>query len=334
MLVFSTGITGFVGGFALPELVRRGHRVRALVRSVSRAESRRAELAAIGLDPDALELCPGDLGSADDLTEALSGCDAVLHLAGLIAARDLAAFRTVNAEGTARLLDAALRQPAPPRFVLVSSLAAAGPSRPGAARLETEVEAPISWYGQSKREGELEALRRADRLRVAIARPPAVYGPGDRATLSFFKMARAGWAPFPGAPGIELSLIHAADLARGLVLLLEREVPTGRSYFFTGAGTPSFAEVIEVIARALGKRARVVRIPRFLANGVAFGSELYARLRGKAPELSRDKLRELAAPAWTCSGERARAELGFAPTIAWREGLEATAAWYRERGWI
>jgi nucleoside-diphosphate-sugar epimerase len=334
MLVFSTGITGFVGGFALPELVRRGHRVRALVRNAARAESRRAELAAAGLDPAALELCSGDLRSADGLAEALRGCDAVLHLAGLIAARDLAEFRAVNAAGTALLLDAALRQSVPPRVVLVSSLAAAGPARPGAPRAEADAEAPISWYGISKREGELEALARADRLRIAIARPPAVYGPGDRATLAFFKMARAGWAPFPGDPRIELSLIHAADLARGLALLVERDVPSGRSYFFTGGGTPSFAEVIEVLAAALGRRARVLRVPRLLATCIAFGSELVGRLRKTAPELSRDKLRELAAPAWTCTGERARAELGFAAAIEWKAGLAATAAWYRERGWL
>ncbi|MBK9388466.1 MAG: NAD-dependent epimerase/dehydratase family protein [Planctomycetes bacterium] len=334
MLVFSTGITGFVGGFALPELVRRGHRVRALVRSPARAESRRAELEAAGLDPAALELCSGDLRSAEGLAEALRGCDAVLHLAGLITARDLAEFRAVNAAGTALLLDAALRQSDPPRVVLVSSLAAAGPSRPGAPRAETDVEAPVSWYGISKREGELEALRRCDRLRVAIARPPAVYGPGDRATFAFFKMARAGWAPFPGDPQIELSLVHAADLARGLALLLEREVPSGRCYFLTGEGAPSFAEVIDVIAAALGRRARVLRVPRLLAAGVALGSELVGRLRKKAPELSRDKLRELAAAAWTCTGARARTELGFASTIDWKAGLAATAAWYRERGWL
>jgi nucleoside-diphosphate-sugar epimerase len=334
MLVFLTGVTGFVGGSVLPELVRRGHRVRALVRDLTRAEARRRELDAAGLDGAGLELCVGDLSSRRSLAEALAGCDAVLHLAGRIAARRLEEFRAVNALGTELLLEAALLQPVPPRCVLVSSLAAAGPSEPGVPRREEDPEQPISWYGQSKREGELAGLERASRLRVSIARPPAVYGPGDRATLAFFRMARSGWAPFPGDPALELSLVHVEDLARGLAAMLEAEVPSGRTYFVTGEGTPSFAEVIGAIAAALGRRARVVRVPRWLAAGAALGSELWGALRNRPPEFGRDKLRELAAKGWACSGARAHAELGFDPRIPWAEGLAATAAWYRERGWL
>lgn len=334
MHIFLTGLTGFVGGYIVTELVRRGHRVTALVRDPAKASERYRDLSAAGLSSAALKLKRGDLSSVELLRDAMVGCDAVLHLAGVISALGLDAFRQVNRDGTSRILEAAALQHRRPRVLLVSSLAAAGPSQRGRPRREEDPLAPISWYGLSKREGEIEAERRAEELGITIVRPPAVYGGGDRATLAFFKMAESGRALFPGDPAIELSLIHVEDLARGLALALEADLPSGRAYFLGGAGAPSFAEVITTIAGALGRSARVRRVPSTISWCAAVAGEWNARLRGRAPELTRDKLKELGASGWACDSSRARTEFGFKPEVDWPAGLARTAEWYGQAGWL
>src|SRR5690242_3809295 len=116
---FVTGGTGFVGSHLIEVLLRQGHRVRALVRSPRKAES---------LGIPGVEWVAGDLTSAEALREGAAGVDVVFHVAGLVAARSMDEYLAVNRDGTARVLEAS---PRAARFVLVSSLAAGGPSQPG-----------------------------------------------------------------------------------------------------------------------------------------------------------------------------------------------------------
>src|SRR5262249_1424615 len=146
-----TGASGFVGRHAAFELARSGHSVRCLVRPATAAD----ELAAQGV-----EVVRGDVQDQHSLDAAADGCDAVLHVAGLIAARSFTQMRRVNVEGVARLALACARaRPSPARFVLVSSLAAAGPSRGGRAVREDDAPRPVSRYGLSKLQGERAAAR-------------------------------------------------------------------------------------------------------------------------------------------------------------------------------
>src|SRR5687767_7868530 len=113
MQVLLTGASGFVGRHAFERLRAAGHVVRCLVR---RPESHAA------LAGDGTDICPGDLCDAGVLARAVDGCDAVLHVAGLIAARSYEEMRAVNETGTARLAAACRIAASPPRrFVLVSS---------------------------------------------------------------------------------------------------------------------------------------------------------------------------------------------------------------------
>src|SRR5204862_7680386 len=88
-------------------------------------------------------------------------------------------------------------------------------------------------------------------------RAPAVYGPGDRETLAYFRAVARGWAPQPKVPDARLSLIHVADLAEALALALERpplpsvyEIDDGRD------GGHSYRDMADAAAAALGRRAR------------------------------------------------------------------------------
>jgi dihydroflavonol-4-reductase len=92
--------------------------------------------------------------------------------------------------------------------------------------------------------------------------------------------------------------------------------------------------VSAMIARAVGTRPVSLPIPRPLLRAAAAISEATARLTGGSTIFNRDKVLELLAPGWTCTTERAEAELGFRAAIPLEAGIPETAAWYRSEGWL
>src|SRR5262245_31182216 len=187
MRVLVTGATGFVGAHVARELDARGHAVRALVRDPARAEAVKAHLT---------ELVRGDLADPETLAVACGGVDAVVHVAGLTKAARDADFTRVNVHGAA-MIAGAFRQASRGRgrFVLVSSLAAAGPSPPERARREDEAPAPVSHYGASKLAGDraVAMTLAGSEVELAVVRPPIVYGEGDRDVLLAFRQVAGGW---------------------------------------------------------------------------------------------------------------------------------------------
>ena len=321
--VLVTGATGFIGGHLVRGLVQRGSRVVCLVRAGSCLDR-------LGSLP--VDLVSGDLDDAAALRTAVRGVSHVYHLAGLIKARRAEEFHRVNGEGTARLLEACARSgDAPPRVVLVSSLAACGPSTVDAPLTEEATPRPLSAYGQSKLAAEREAHARADRLPIVVIRPPVVYGPGDRATLVFFRLANLGLSL---VADVQLSLVHVDDLVRGLLLAGRAEAATGTTYFVSGDERPTLQELMRLIAAGLGRRVVGVRIPYPVAHLAARGVELASGLAGRPAMFTRDKARELYQPAWCCRADRARRELGFVQHVMLEQGLHRTAHWYRRHGWL
>src|SRR3982751_4840960 len=122
MRVLLTGGSGFLGSFVAEQLAAEGHVVRALVRP--RSDRRVLEKLA------KVEFAPGAIEDRASLQTALTGVDAVVHVAGIVKARRPAEFFEVNAQGTKNLIEAAVERGVG-RFVYVSSLAAVGPSTDG-----------------------------------------------------------------------------------------------------------------------------------------------------------------------------------------------------------
>lgn len=324
--VLVTGATGFVGSHVVDRLLERGHAVRCLVRRSSNLRY---------LKDARLEFAYGGLDDATDWQAALADVDTIYHVAGMTFARRAKDYFDVNQRGTESLLAAALKHREHiKKFVLVSSLAAIGPSRDGTPVDEDAKPAPITPYGESKLMGE-EAVRAVgELLPCTIVRPPAVYGPRDYALLELFKAIGRGMMPMIGRYDKQVSLVHARDLADGIILAGESDRSTGRAYFISSAEVYSMRQLAARIAEMMGRRARTIAIPRPLAFGVALAAEGVAALTRKLPVINRDKVRDLSERCWGCSIERAKRELGYNPQISIEEGLRETIDWYKREGWL
>jgi nucleoside-diphosphate-sugar epimerase len=337
-----TGAAGFIGSHLVERLSEEGHSVVAVVRR----EKQAAALAGKGIEP-----CLADVRDATAIRDAVRGVDVVYHLAGRILAASLDDFRAVNVAGVQNVAEACAACPSPPTLVVVSSLAAAGPSRAGQPRTEADPPAPVSNYGRSKLEGEEAAARWADKVPISIVRPPFVFGGGDRTSLMLFRLIhRWGMHFLPCGHDLELSLVHVEDFVRALVAIAERgrriTRPSGgdggQGTTKDGAGiynpadpfVATYSNLGRMIGASEGRKVRVWRVARPWMWAACAASAVLARMTGRTGILNFDKLREATAPAWTCSNERSRKELGFAPAAPLAQRLAQTAAWYRQANWV
>jgi nucleoside-diphosphate-sugar epimerase len=261
----------------------------------------------------------------------VDGADVVFHVAGLVAARAGAGFLKVNRDGAAALAAAAARAGVG-RFVLVSSLAVTGPSRPGRPVDEGSGSGPLTAYGRSKRAGE-EAVRAAG-APFTILRPPAVYGPRDRAFLTLFRTAARGVVPLLGEGGQELTLVHAADLARALVAAATSPSTPGGTYHSGNAEPVTQRALAGAVGRAVGRSVRCVRLPGPLVRILLGAAGAASRALGRPPLLDGDKANELLAPGWACSSGALRRDTGWTAEIPLERGLAETARAYREARWL
>lgn len=326
MKALVTGATGFVGSHLAETLVRQGAEVTALVRSPGKARLL-GELGARQVQ--------GTLDSREALLEATRGQDVIFHVAGLVAARDENEFLKANRDGTAALVDAALATGGHPRVVLVSSMAAGGPSEKGAPRAGHEPPAPVTAYGRSKLAGE-EVLRRSP-LPWTIVRPPMVYGPRDTEVLKLFRLARTGFVPVFGDGSQELSAVYGPDLAEALVAAARSPAVIARTYYACHPETFSSGQFVAAVGRAVRgaeTATRILPLPLWLARGVLGVTGAAARLAGQATILTADKANEFFQPAWTGDPSALRRDTGWTPAHGIQQGLARTVEWYRRHGWL
>jgi len=321
MKALVTGATGFVGGHLVDGLLGRGDRVTALARSAEKASALRARGARIVV---------GTLDDEAALREAVKRQDVVFHVAGVVAARSEEEFLRANRDGTRNVV-AAVEAAGGGKFVLVSSLAAAGPSAPGHPLDGTEPARPVTAYGRSKLAG--EQVVRSSNLRWSIVRPPVVYGPRDREVLKVFRAVRLGIAPVFGDGTQELSAVHAADLARALLAVADASAE-GRTYHACYPEIFSSAEFTSAVGAAMSRSVRTLRIPPAIGRALLGITEMSARVTGKPTILTTDKANEFFQPAWTGDPTPLIKECGWNPVFDLKSGLADSYQWYRTAGWL
>jgi nucleoside-diphosphate-sugar epimerase len=313
-----TGATGFIGWHLAEAFRDAGWVVRAIVRPGN------AKPLPGGTDSIEAALGPGQLA------RAVEGCEVVVHAAGLTRAPRASAFDAVNVSGTRAIVDAA--NAAGVRLIAISSQAAIGSGSVGCPSREDDAPRPLTSYGRSKLAAET-VVRSCARVPWTIVRPSSVYGPRDRQFLPVFRFASRGLFLQATEPATPFTFIYIDDLARGVVLAAADEQAADRTMFL-GHPDPLTADgLLKQLATVFGRRYRPRRVPRLALRAAALAGEC-SWLLGLEPMLDHARLAELDAEGFVCAVDRARELLGFTAVVPLQEGVERTARWYRNQGWV
>ena len=236
--VFITGATGFVGRGVVQALRADGHIVRCLVR-------RGSEPLLKGLG--AVERVEGDVLIRRTLDVAMAGCDAVIHLVGIIRERPARAetFERLHVDATLNVLAAASGAGAR-RVLHMSALG----TRPGAR----------ARYHQTKWRAE-EAVRSSG-LDWTIFRPSIVYGHGDGFVTVLARMVRRlPIVPVIGSGTARLQPVWLPVVAEGFARALDRPAAVGQAYDVGGPEAYTLNEVLDLIGAVLKRRVRKAHVP-------------------------------------------------------------------------
>lgn len=261
------------------------------------------------------EVVIGDLNDEPALARLCDGADVVIHSAGLVKAKSRAAFDAVNVAGARRVALAAAKAP---HVVFISSLTAREPQ--------------LSHYSASKRAGEA-AMTEVLGDRLTIARPCAIYGPGDRELLPVFQAAALS-PVLPLLSGTaKVAMIHVEDAAQQTAALAAAQ-PTGRPVALCDSRIDGYSwrELMVAAARACDRTPRFAAVPGALIHAIGITND-FTLLLGRTPMLTSAKARELLHPDWAV----APGELPGARPAAIYEldtGFSMTLAWYRTAGWM
>ena len=298
-----TGGTGFIGATLIKKLASAGRQVRALIRPAS-----------IHKQPGngAVKWIQGDLADVESLGRLVHGADVIVHCAGAVRGATQADFNRINVDGVARLAQAAIKQQQPPRFLLMSSLAAREPQ--------------LSAYASSKQQGESVLMEASAKMDWAVLRPPAVYGPGEREMMPVLRWMAKGVAPLPGSGTGRFGMLHAEDLAEAVIKWLDH-CRDQRLTYELHDGHPagySWQEVIQTIARLRGAPVAPIKVPLVLMKLMAIINLAAARTIGYAPMLTPGKIREISHPDWTADNTALSRSTGWLPKIELAEGMRRT----------
>ncbi len=327
MKAFVTGGTGFIGKHLVNALLNDNWTVRCLARKTSIKPQEFTKK---------VEWVIGDLQDRDSLIPACADVDVVFHLAGAIKARNAKEFLLINSKGTENLACAFLESGKKrDRFIYISSMAAGGTASRWKLKNEDEPAFPVSAYGESKLAGEIAVLKREKEFKCIIIRPSVVYGPGDRESLSFFKFAKLHVNPYLGFKKRYISMIHVDDLVQLILLASKCDLSSGEIFYAADESKGyQWNEVIRECAAALNTRTLPVFVPQSFLKPVAFFSDIWGKITGRLTMLNLDKYREMTQQYWVCSSFKSKRLLGFKPKYGMKEGIQKTAIWYKENGWI
>jgi nucleoside-diphosphate-sugar epimerase len=340
--ILVTGAGGFIGARVVEVLHGLG------IGTVRAAVRRWASAARIGRLPVDIHLC--DLRIPQQVDRAVQGVDAIVHCAH--------GGRPVNVEGTALLLESALRHGVR-RVVHLSTVAVYG-VRQGTLDESAPTRYTGDEYGDTKLDGERacqDAARRG--CPVVILRPTLVYGPFSQSwTVEFIERMRSGtwYVPDELARG-RCNLVYVDDLVQAVLRCLRKPLEPGEVFNVNGGDAVTWAEYFRALHAALGLpslryrgrgaarlaaagsvplRATARLVLRHAQTPLRFAyrrSRVARHLLDRAEHLLRrtpsPREFELYGANVEYPTDKARAVLGYRPAFSLSEGLRLTAAWAR-----
>lgn len=237
MNVFITGGSGFVGREIIARLVAENHSVRALVRQAERLA-----------DFPGIETVGGDTTKPDTLEGKLTGCDAVIHLVGIIRefpGRGIT-FDKLHTQSTANMLNAAQEQGVK-RYIQMSANGTRKQAQTGYHRTKWEAEEQV----------------RQSALDWTILRPSLIFGPNDMFVNMLARLVKMlPLVPVMGDGQYQLQPVHVDDVAKSFVAALDTPETLHKTYSSCGPRAYSYSEILDLIGKALGlTRVRKIHQP-------------------------------------------------------------------------
>lgn len=327
MKVFVTGATGFVGHHVARALATQGAKLRMLIRKTSNLTN--------------LESIPGDthvgdLAEPESLRSAVSGCDAVVHVAAdyRLWIRDPQSMYRANVDGTRDLLRLA-REEGVRRFVYTSSVATMRFRTDGLVINEdtpVSIEDMVGHYKRSKFMAEQQAIAAAQEgQQVIILNPTTPIGPHDskptptgRIFVDFLN------GKFPAYMDTGLNLVDVSEVARAHVSALSKG-QSGRRYILGGENL-TLKQILDKMSAITGIPSPTVKIPFAVAATYAFFEEwITGRIRGREPRATLEEVR-MGRKKMFASSARAQQELGFRIVPVY-PAMRAAIEWFRANGY-
>jgi dihydroflavonol-4-reductase len=327
-LVLVTGASGYTGAVLTKKLLHHGARVRA----IARASSNLSQFD--GLD---IEWIRGDVFDPQTITQAVPDVAYVFHVAAAYREAKITdeTYRLVHVESTKLLANALTGSKSLRRFVHVSTVGVHGHIDEPPADEEYRF-SPGDVYQRTKAEAEtwIREYARSHELPIAVVRPAAIYGPGDRRLLKVFKMALKPVFPLFGKGQGLYHLIHVDDLTDIFIYAALHPRALGE-VFIGGNSEPSRLEdIARAIADELGNtKLRFIRFPAwplFLAADIC---EAICKPLGIEPPLYRRRVAFFTKDR-AFNTRKLTTLLGYTQSHSVDEGLRSTARWYREQGWL
>ena len=328
MKTLITGATGFVGAAVLRELLKKGHKVKALIRQSSVLDNLK------NLDVETVE---GDLKDRDSLKWALKDCKYLFHVAAdyrLWVPKADEIYQN-NVKGTENLMEEALNSEIE-KVVYTSSVAVLGkPINGDIANEKTPVNETqmIGHYKKSKflAEEKVKELYKTRRLPVVIVNPAAPVGPRDIKPTPTGKMILdAAMKKIPAYLDTGLNIVHVEDVAKGHLQAFHKG-KLGERYILGGENL-SFKEILEMNSVLCGHNPPKIQLPRKPLYPIGYIFEIFARLFNlKNPMLTVDMIR-MAEKKMFFSSEKAKKELNYKYKTA-KSAINDAIKWFIDNGY-
>ena len=307
MKTLITGATGFVGAAVSRELLKKGHKVKALVRQSSVLDNLK------NLD---VEIVQGDLKDKDSLKRCLKDCKYLFHVAAdyrLWVPKPKEIYEN-NVTGTENLMEEALSLGIE-KIVYTSSVAVLGKPIEGDVANEktpVNVDQMIGHYKKSKylAEEKVKELYKTKKLPVVIVNPAAPVGPRDIKPTPTGKMILdAAMKKIPAYLDTGLNIVHVDDVAKGHLQAFNKGI-FGERYILGGENM-TFKEILEMISVLCGHNPPKIQLPKKPLYPIGYIFEIFARLFNlKNPMLTVDMIR-MAEKKMFFSSEKAKKELNY-----------------------
>ena len=329
MKTLITGASGFVGSAVVRILLKKGFKIRCLVRSSSRSEN---------LSGLSVEVAEGDLRDPTSLDVALRGCSSLFHIAAdyRLWAKDTSELYQSNVDGTLNIMRAAQKQNLS-KIVYTSSVATLGINRdetPADENTPVTFSDMVGDYKKSKflAEEKVRKMIQEESLPAVIVNPSAPIGPRDvKPTPTGRMICQAAAGKVPAFVDTGLNIVHVDDVAEGHWKAFEKG-QIGERYIL-GGENHTLRQILFSIAKITGKKPPLFSIPHGFLLPFAYLSEMFARLFNKEDIMLTVDSLKMSKKKMFFSTDKAKNFLEYKPREAIK-GIEDAINWFKENQYL